>query len=231
MSSLEKGKWYQNLDNGTLFRFLELDAFGDIYANETIIDGVWVRSNVCIGEIGSFNFIEVSATKAKSYKKDPIKDPRRLSHRDLEVGKWYFGSDWQEGSCCKFLEVLEDKDIYFTETYVDERYCDSVVSSVVDDDFWSSCNFYSEVPIVYLRAFLPIDHPDLKSQTSNNQINSQSNGKTISSTKDSESAITVSRKSPKIGEVKRTGTSGVHGRRARTTIGWYNPQNKAINSR
>ena len=226
MSVLKKNKWYENLDSGTLFKFRGLDAYGDIYADETIIDGVLVISEVNLGEIGDFNFKEIPNPTLSKPKRTYEEDERifDISHKDLEEGKWYFGEFWTVDSCAKYLH--NDKSFGYTEKFYDNIY--SVYKSISG---WSK-EIYCEVPIEFLRTFLPAGHPDLNPQTINKQIKSQSNGKTNSSSKqDSESAITVSRKSPKIGEVKRTGASGVHGRRARATIGRYNPQNKAINCR
>ena len=226
MSVLKKNQWYENLDNGTLFKFRGLDAYGDIYADETIIDGVLVISEVNLGEIGDFNFKEIPNPTLSKPKRTSGEDERifDISHKDLEEGKWYFGKSWIVDSCAKYLH--NDKSFGYTEKFYDNIYYRNKSISG-----WSK-EVYCEVPIEFLRTFLPAEHPDLNSQTINKQIKSQSNGKTNSSSKqDSESAITVSRKSPKIGEVKRTGASGVHGRRARATIGRYNPQNKAINCR
>ena len=226
MSILKKGHWYENLNNGDQFEFRRLGVFGEIYASRVIIDDEEIETLVEMGEIDSFPFKEIPNPTLSKPKRTYEEDERifDISHKDLEEGKWYFGEFWTVDSCAKYLH--NDKSFGYTE-----KFYDNIYSSFKSISGWSK-EVYCEVPIEFLRTFLPAGHPDLNSQTINKQIKSQSNGKTNSSSKqDSESAITVSRKSPKIGEVKRTGASGVHGRRARATIGRYNPQNKAINCR
>jgi len=228
---LIKGAYYDvsdNTDGFYIIKFKCIDAYGYVIASEYYLDGEIIKTNTEIGEIDTFPMVEVSgyplinngkATSIKLDEDEVITDPNKLI-----PGKWYFNKEWEEGSCCKFKEY--DCDIVYSEKIFDEIYKE-------ETDTWGemSCEF-KLVPLSYLKTFLPQDHPDLKEQANSyKQINKQTNGKNNSDSKDSELSITVSRKSPKIGEVKRAGTSGVHGRRARAVIGRYSPQNKAINSR
>lgn len=232
VDKLIKGAYYDisdNRDGSYIIKFKCIDAFGCVIASEYYLDGEVIKTNTDIGEIDTFPMVEVAGFPTKptrgSYethdKGEVITDTKKLI-----PGKWYFGSTWQNGSCCKFIDIFRDT-VRYTEKFVD-----GIHNTQGSHYGWHYSNSYTEVPLSYLKKFLPQDHPDLKEQANSyKQINKQTNDKNNSDSKDSELSITVSRKSPKIGEVKRAGTSGVHGRRARAVIGRYSPQNKAINSR
>lgn len=226
IDKLIKGAYYDvssNSDGSYIIKFKCIDPWGDVIASEYYLDGEIIKSETEIGEIDTFPMVRVDGYPLihNDDKDEVITDPNNLI-----PGKWYFNGGWQIGSCCKFKEFAGIGDIYYSEQFINGIYTRKNGSwSLMDSKF-------TLVPLSHLKTFLPQDHPDLKEQANSyKQINKQSNGKTTSDSKDSELSITVSRKSPKIGEVKRAGTSGVYGRRTRAAIGRYSPQNKAINSR
>jgi len=232
-TKLIKGAYYDvsdKTDGSYIIKFKCIDDYGFVIASEYYLDGEIIKTNTEIGEIDTFPMVEVSGFPTKNkptFYTDPIdedEDEVITDPKKLISGKWYFNKEWEEGSCCKLKKY--DYGIYYSEKFIGEIYYKTA------GDWGVMGSEFTLVPLSYLKKFLPQDHPDLKEQANSyKQINKQTNGKNNSDSKDSELSITVSRKSPKIGEVKRAGTSGVHGRRARAVIGRYSPQNKAINSR
>lgn len=232
-TKLIKGAYYDvsiNSDGSYIIKFKCIDDYGYVIASEYYLDGEIIKTNTEIGEIDTFPMVKVSGypTINPTFSSEPLfkEDEVITDPYDLIPGKWYFNGGWEIGSCCKFKEFDGHRGIYYSEKFIGGTYTrQNSKWGLMDSKF-------TLVPLSHLKKFLPQDHPDLKEQANSyKQINKQTNGKTNSDSKDSELSIKVPGKSPKIGEIKGTRASGVHGRRARAVIGRYSPQNKAINSR